>query len=96
MSVPPELRAIGAAQIVDSKAHAKAAVGLTKEPKQCEGCWTRAKNPCRFFGADPDGDYCGHPKSLKVTSFGLSTNAMHRQGLCTFNVRELWEGCGNG
>lgn len=29
-----------------------------------------------------DSSYCAHPKSFAVTSFGLSEDAMSREGLC--------------
>lgn len=68
--------------------------------KECSPTWDK-NNPkgCRFFGADPDGDYCGHKESLKRTGFGLSTNAMGRLGLCTHGDKgeyQLWEGKENG
>lgn len=59
--------------------------------RSCSPAWGDNPNGCKFFGADPDGDYCGHPKSLAITGFGLSTSAMGREGLCNFGKRELWE-----
>lgn len=62
--------------------------------KRCYPAWSGEPGSCKHFGADPDGDYCGHPESLKITGFGLSTNAMSREGLCTHGEKgkyELWE-----
>lgn len=62
--------------------------------KECRPGWQEDANGCRHFGCDPDGDYCGHPQSLAITGFGLSTNAMSREGICTHGdagKHELWE-----
>lgn len=62
--------------------------------KECQPLWAGFKHGCKHFGADPDGDYCGHEESFAVTSFGLSTRAMSRQKLCTHGDNgkyELWE-----
>ena len=65
--------------------------------KKCYPAWDESEPmACRYFGADPDGDYCRHPKSFEVSNgFGRSTNAMSREGLCTHGEKgkyELWEG----
>lgn len=31
---------------------------------------------CKFAAFDPDGPYCGHPKSFEQTEFGRGFNAM--------------------
>ena len=59
--------------------------------RQCDGIWGNL-NGCKYFGADPDGAYCGHPKSLEISmGFGKSPNAMHRLGLCSPPDLVLWE-----
>lgn len=64
--------------------------------KKCYPTWDKSESyGCRHFGVDPDGSFCGHPKSFEVTAFGLSPNAMSREGLCTHGdegLYELWEG----
>jgi hypothetical protein len=64
--------------------------------KQCQPAWGECPGACRYFGADPDGDYCGHPKSFEISpTFGASTNRMSREGLCTHGDKgeyQLWEG----
>ena len=61
--------------------------------KECSPGWSGYEGGCKYFGWDPDGDYCGHPASLEITGFGLSTNAMSRRGLCTHGENgkhQLW------
>ena len=43
---------------------------------------TQCGRACKYWTYDMDGSYCGHPKSFAVTCFGLSEDAMSRQGLC--------------
>lgn len=63
--------------------------------KVCGPGWDKSINGCKYFGADPDGAYCGHPNSLAVSAgFGCSPNRMSREGLCTHGDKgnhELWE-----
>ena len=63
--------------------------------KECRPTWGDCPGACRYFGADPDGDYCGHPESLKRTIFGVSTRSMSMLGICTHGEKgeyQLWEG----
>ena len=46
---------------------------------------------CKHAGADPDGPYCGHPKSFEKTMFGCGFQRMHDEGLCTNDAKELFE-----
>lgn len=62
--------------------------------RECEPAWSGSPAACKYFGADPDGAYCGHPRSLAITSFGRSPNAMSLDGICTHGDHgkyELWE-----
>lgn len=29
---------------------------------------------CKYWGADPDDEYCGHPEAFKHSMFGLNLN----------------------
>lgn len=50
------------------------------------------EEPCKFWAADMDMDpFCVHPVAIKVTSFGLNTTAMQREGLCAGPDYPLWE-----
>ena len=47
---------------------------------------------CAFYSFDMDDAFCAHPKSFEAQPvFGLSLNAMHRENLCGFKERELWQ-----
>lgn len=48
---------------------------------------------CKHCGWEPDSDlYCGHPEAFrKISPFGASHGAMHREGLCEVPERQLWE-----
>lgn len=54
---------------------------------------------CKWRSHDMDDSFCAHPKSLERSQgYGLSLNAMIREGLCTGchddpkkNKRELFE-----
>jgi hypothetical protein len=62
--------------------------------KECTPTWDGNPSGCKYFGADPDGAYCGHPSSLAITGFGCSPNRMSIEGLCTHGskgLHELWE-----
>ena len=62
---------------------------------ECRPIWDGNPVGCRFFGADPDGAYCGHPQSLAISMFGVGPNRMSTElKLCTHGdagKHELWE-----
>lgn len=61
----------------------------------CAPGWSENPTGCKHFGVDPDGAYCGHPRSLAISAgYGADTNRMSREGLCTHGSTgnyELWE-----
>lgn len=52
---------------------------------------TRECHACKHAGCDPDGPYCGHAEAFKKSMFGRGFNAMHNDGLCTTEARQLFE-----
>ena len=60
---------------------------------------------CEYWAADPDGEYCAHPKAMKISMFGINldralgpnsryTEAMMKDdpaiGICG-HERKLWK-----
>jgi hypothetical protein len=57
---------------------------------------TRECRDCKYASADPDGPYCGHPESFKISMFGGGLGRMRSSmktetdGKCGPDG-ELWE-----
>lgn len=68
---------------------------MADERKLCGPAWDKSITGCKHFGADPDGAYCGHPKSMEISNgFGAHPNRMSTEGHCTHGdngKHELWE-----
>lgn len=62
--------------------------------RACKPTWSDQPGACVYFGADPDGAYCGHPESLAVSAgFGCSIQRMVIENrCCESNDYKLWKG----
>jgi len=54
---------------------------MSEEPKpEAEIIELHPKKECRwsceYWGADPDSEYCAHPKALEISEFGINLNRM--------------------
>ena len=52
---------------------------------------------CEHWCADPDGEYCGHPKALDISPFGISLNRMLGAKYCQPKPPQTdaaWNMCG--